>query len=165
MRSLAFVLTAVVFALIGSQIPQFTATKVPHQNQQCADDNCKVIVKITSDWLSPQIYVDYELTEARRHHVNFELDDAATPRYEFPDNGIVFASGFSCQKTGKKFKVNMTQIYWTLGHHDLVAIMEAPDDESATAFALAVGAAGNVRTQTLRAFSKEEMNGILAKMA
>jgi uncharacterized protein with GYD domain len=65
----------------------------------------------------------------------------------------------------KKFGANMTQIYWTLGHYDLVAIIEAPDDKSATAFALAIGAAGNVRTETLRAFSKEEMNGILGKMA
>lgn len=65
----------------------------------------------------------------------------------------------------KKFGANLTQIYWTLGHYDLVAIIEAPDDKSATAFALSIGAAGNVRTQTLRAFTKEEMNGILGKMA
>jgi uncharacterized protein with GYD domain len=65
----------------------------------------------------------------------------------------------------RKFGANMTQIYWTLGHYDLVAIIEAPDDKSATAFALAIGAAGNIRTETLRAFSKEEMNGILGKMA
>jgi len=58
----------------------------------------------------------------------------------------------------------MTQLYWTLGHYDLVAIVEAPDDKAATAFALAVGAAGNVRTQTLRAFGREEMNGILGKL-
>jgi uncharacterized protein with GYD domain len=68
------------------------------------------------------------------------------------------------QDAAKKFGANMTQIYWTLGHYDLVAVIEAPDDESATAFALAIGAAGNVRTQTLRAFSKDEMNGILGKM-
>ena len=69
------------------------------------------------------------------------------------------------REAAKKLGVNMTQIYWTLGHYDLVAIIEAPDDKSATAFALAVGAAGNVRTQTLRAFSKEEMDGILGKLA
>ena len=69
------------------------------------------------------------------------------------------------KEAAKKYGTKMTQIYWTLGHYDLVAIIEAPDDTSATAFALAIGAAGNVRTQTLRAFSKEEMNGILAKMA
>ena len=68
------------------------------------------------------------------------------------------------QAAAKKFGAKMTQIYWTLGQYDLVAIIEAPNDESATAFALAIGAAGNVRTQSLRAFSKEEMNAILAKM-
>jgi uncharacterized protein with GYD domain len=34
-----------------------------------------------------------------------------------------------------------------------------------TALGLAIGAGGNVRTQTLRAFSREEMNGVLAKLA
>ena len=58
----------------------------------------------------------------------------------------------------------MTQIYWTLGHYDLVAIIEAPDDKSATAFTLAIGAAGNIRTETLRAFDAEEMDKILEKM-
>ena len=68
------------------------------------------------------------------------------------------------KEAAKKFGANMTQIYWTVGHYDLVAIIEAPDDKSATAFALAIGVAGNIRTQTLRAFSKEEMNGILGKL-
>ena len=68
------------------------------------------------------------------------------------------------KEAAKKLGCNMTQLYWTLGHYDLVAIIEAPDDKSATAFALAVGAAGNVRTQTLRAFGREEMNGILGKL-
>ena len=69
------------------------------------------------------------------------------------------------KEAAKKFGASMPQIYWTLGKYDVVSIIEAPNDESATAFALAIGAAGNVRTQTLRAFSKDEMNGILAKMA
>ncbi len=69
------------------------------------------------------------------------------------------------KEAAKKFGATMTQIYWTLGKYDLVAIIEAPDDASATAFALAIGTAGNVRMQSLRAFSKDEMNGILAKMA
>jgi len=69
------------------------------------------------------------------------------------------------KEAAKKFGASMTQIYWTLGRYDLVAVIEAPDDKSATAFALSIGAAGNVRTETLRAFSKEEMNGIVAKMA
>ena len=59
----------------------------------------------------------------------------------------------------------MTQIYWTLGKYDMVVTIEAPDDESATAFALAIAGAGNVRMQTLRAFSKDEMYGNLGKSA
>jgi uncharacterized protein with GYD domain len=69
------------------------------------------------------------------------------------------------KEAAKKFGANMTQIYWTLGKYDLVVVIEAPNDESATAFALAIAAAGNVRMQTLRAFNKDEMNGILGKMA
>ncbi len=65
----------------------------------------------------------------------------------------------------KKFGANITHMFWTLGSYDLISIVEAPDEMSGTAFALAIGAAGNLRMQTLRAFSKEEMNGILGKMA
>jgi len=69
------------------------------------------------------------------------------------------------QEAAKKFGAKMTQIYWTLGKYDLIAVIEAPDDESATAFSLAIAGTGNVRMQTLRAFSKDEMNGILGKLA
>jgi uncharacterized protein with GYD domain len=68
------------------------------------------------------------------------------------------------KEAARKFGAEMTQIYWTLGNYDLVAIIEASDDASATAFALAIGAAGNIRTQTLRAFDRDEMNGILARL-
>lgn len=67
-------------------------------------------------------------------------------------------------KAAKKFGVKMTQIYWTVGSYDLVIVFEAQDDASVTALMLSVGSAGNVRTQTLRAFSKSEMNGILGKL-
>lgn len=69
------------------------------------------------------------------------------------------------REVARKFGASMPQLYWTLGKYDLVAIIEAPDDESATAFALAIAGAGNIRMQTLRAFNKDEMNGILGKMA
>jgi uncharacterized protein with GYD domain len=69
------------------------------------------------------------------------------------------------RELAKKFGVTAKEFYWTLGSYDVVAIYDAPDDASMTAFGLAIGAAGNVRTQTLRAFSREEMNGVLAKLA
>ncbi|MCM2340955.1 GYD domain-containing protein [Rhodoferax sp.] len=69
------------------------------------------------------------------------------------------------QAAAAKFGAKMTQIYWTLGQYDLVAIIEAPDDASAAAFAVAIGSAGNVRLQTMRAFNKDEMAGVLARLA
>jgi uncharacterized protein with GYD domain len=67
-------------------------------------------------------------------------------------------------QTAKKFGATVTQIYWTLGSFDIVSIIEASDEISGTAFALSVAAAGNIRMQSMRAFSKEEMDGILEKM-
>jgi len=58
---------------------------------------------------------------------------------------------------------SLKEIYWTLGPYDIVVVSEAPDDETATAYALALGAQGNVRTTTMRAFDADEMTGIIAK--
>jgi uncharacterized protein with GYD domain len=69
------------------------------------------------------------------------------------------------QAAASKFGCKMTQIWWTLGKHDVVAIIDAPDDAAAASFAMAIGAGGNVRTQTLRAFTRDEMSGILAKLS
>ena len=62
------------------------------------------------------------------------------------------------------FGVDMRQIWWTLGEFDLVVILDAADELAATTFAMTVGAAGNVRTHTLRAFDAREMEGILGRM-
>ncbi|MDP8948682.1 MAG: GYD domain-containing protein [Actinomycetota bacterium] len=56
------------------------------------------------------------------------------------------------------------QVYWTVGPYDIVAIIEAPDDESATAMLLELGSAGNLRTTTLRAYDREEMSGIVERL-
>lgn len=64
----------------------------------------------------------------------------------------------------KSFGIEMKEIYWTLGQYDLAVIFEGPDDAIMTAFGLALGMAGNVRSETLRAFSLDEMNQILSKM-
>jgi uncharacterized protein with GYD domain len=71
----------------------------------------------------------------------------------------------SVKELAKKFGVTAKEFFWTLGSYDVVAIFEAPDDASMTALGLAIGGAGNVRTQTLRAFSREEMNKVLAKLS
>ena len=64
------------------------------------------------------------------------------------------------EKAGARVK----DIYWTQGSRDIVAICDAPDAEAATALALSVSTRGNVRSETLRAFSFNEMKSILAKM-
>jgi uncharacterized protein with GYD domain len=68
------------------------------------------------------------------------------------------------KELAKKAGASMKESYWTLGAYDVVALFEAPDDETMTAFSLSVAKLGNVKTQTLRAFSTKEMGGILAKM-
>ena len=51
-----------------------------------------------------------------------------------------------------------------MGAVDAVFIAEAPDDETMTAFAMSMASLGNIRTQTLRAFTADELNKILAKV-
>ena len=60
--------------------------------------------------------------------------------------------------------IKIKDIYWTMGAYDAVFTAEAADDETITAFAGSMGALGNIRTQTMRAFSADEMNKILAKL-
>jgi uncharacterized protein with GYD domain len=64
----------------------------------------------------------------------------------------------------KKCGVTVKETFWTLGQYDIVAILEAPDDVSITALGLSLGTLGNVRTQTLRAFSSADIKSILGKM-
>ena len=55
-------------------------------------------------------------------------------------------------------------IFWTQGPYDLVAVTEVPDEETGTAINLQLGATGNLRTLTMRAFTEDEMEEILEKM-
>lgn len=63
-----------------------------------------------------------------------------------------------------KMGIEMKSIYWTIGQYDVVVTFEAPNDEAITALSLAIANQGFVRTQTLRAFSKDEVTGILGRM-
>jgi uncharacterized protein with GYD domain len=59
--------------------------------------------------------------------------------------------------------VSFKSIYWTLGNHDIVSIVDAPDGETLAAALLKLASQGNLRTTTLRALSAEEMRGVIAK--
>jgi len=66
-----------------------------------------------------------------------------------------------CEKAGVKVK----DVYRTMGRYDVVAVVEAPDDVVMTAMLYSLGALGNVRTETLRAFTRQETDQAVAKMA
>src|ERR1700732_1772913 len=63
--------------------------------------------------------------------------------------------------TADKMGVKVTGIYWTLGAFDGVVLLEAPDEETATAVLLQLASLGNIRTQTARAFDAAQMQKIL----
>ena len=54
--------------------------------------------------------------------------------------------------------------FWTQGQYDVVSILEAPDEATARSVTLAIARQGNVRTQTLRAFTLEEMTAAVDKL-
>ena len=60
--------------------------------------------------------------------------------------------------------VEVETLYWTLGTHDLVGIMTAPDAETAAAALLQLAGQGNLRTTTLRAFDEAEFGTILGRL-
>ena len=68
------------------------------------------------------------------------------------------------RELARKMGIETKSIYWTIGSYDIVGTFEAPDDEAMTALSLALSSQGNLRTQTMRAFSKDELSGILGKL-
>jgi uncharacterized protein with GYD domain len=70
----------------------------------------------------------------------------------------------AAQQQFEALGVRFTDVYWTVGEHDIVAVVEAPDAETGTAALLALGSQGNVRTKTMLAFSPEEMRAVIEKV-
>ena len=58
----------------------------------------------------------------------------------------------------------LKQWYLVMGQYDAVVVSELPDDETAAKLALAIGAQGNIRTETLRAFTEEEYRKLIASL-
>ena len=88
---------------------------------------------------------------------------------KFTDQGIKTAKespkrADAFKQMAKTFGVTVKDIFWTQGRYDIVAITEAPDELTATALNLSLGGLGNIRTESLRAFSAEDMTKIVAKM-
>ncbi|HEX6119399.1 MAG TPA: GYD domain-containing protein [Dongiaceae bacterium] len=68
----------------------------------------------------------------------------------------------AARKLAETAGARMGDFYMTMGGYDMVAHLEAPDDATVAKFVLSLAAGGNVRTQTLKAFSEDEYRKILA---
>jgi uncharacterized protein with GYD domain len=87
----------------------------------------------------------------------------------FADQGIrnikdTVKRGDTAMAEAEKLGMKIIEEYWTMGAYDGVVLFDAPDDETMTAFACKVSSLGNVKTETMRAFGKAEMEGILSKV-
>src|SRR5712691_68782 len=88
---------------------------------------------------------------------------------KFTDQGIRNAKespkrAEAFKQLAKTFGVTVKDIFWTQGRYDTVTIVEAPDESSAMSLSLSLGAPGNIRTESLRAFSAADMAAIVGKM-
>ncbi len=63
----------------------------------------------------------------------------------------------------EKLEVTIKNVYWTVGHYDVVMVVEG-SEEAATSLLLNLGSLGNVRTQTLRGYTVEEIKRIVSNM-
>jgi uncharacterized protein with GYD domain len=88
---------------------------------------------------------------------------------KFTDQGIRNAKDSpkradAFKQMAKTFGVTVKDIFWTQGRYDIVTIVEAPDESAAMSLNLSLGALGNVRTESLRAFSAADMATVVGKM-
>lgn len=70
----------------------------------------------------------------------------------------------AARKAFKAAGAELKQFYLTMGRYDFVIVTEAPNDETAAKAALTVGTSGNVRTETLRAFTEDEYRKLLGSL-
>ena len=70
----------------------------------------------------------------------------------------------AARKLAESAGAKMGDFYMTMGGYDMVSHLEAPDDATVAKFVLHLASAGNVRTQTLKAFSEDEYRKILASV-
>lgn len=101
------------------------------------------------------------------------MEDSTMARYvvlfDWTDQGVRNATD-TVQRVGQARAaweprgVRIEALYWTLGDHDIVAVIEAPDDATMAASLLQLASAGNVRSKTLRAFDESEMQAVLGQL-
>jgi uncharacterized protein with GYD domain len=68
------------------------------------------------------------------------------------------------KELAKKFGVEVKQVYLTSGDSDLVIIVETPNGDNVAKFAMALGAMGNVRSRTARAWPESEFQKLISDL-
>jgi uncharacterized protein with GYD domain len=63
----------------------------------------------------------------------------------------------------KKAGVTVRDVYWTMGTYDGLLVIDAPDDQTVASVMADLGVAGNVRTQTMRAFDESEIGAVVGR--
>jgi uncharacterized protein with GYD domain len=88
---------------------------------------------------------------------------------QFTDQGIrnikdTVKRGDAAMAEAEKMGMKIVEEFWTMGAYDAVVVLEAPNDETISAFMLKIGSLGNVKSHTLHAFRRNEMENVLAKI-
>ena len=108
-----------------------------------------------------------------REQQTFTKGACITAKYvsliQFTDQGIrnikdTIKRGDAAMAEAQKIGMKIIEEFWTMGAYDVVALFDAPDDETVSAFVLKNGALGNAKSHTMRAFDRQEMEKILAKV-
>lgn len=68
----------------------------------------------------------------------------------------------AARELAKKLGITIKEVYLTTGDSDLLLVLDAPDGDNVAKFALALGALGNVRTRTSRAWPQADFQKLIA---
>jgi uncharacterized protein with GYD domain len=70
----------------------------------------------------------------------------------------------AAKKLFQSMGAELKQWYLTMGQYDAVVIAEGPDDDTVAKLVLMIGAQGNIRTETFRAFTEDEYRKVIAAL-
>jgi len=71
----------------------------------------------------------------------------------------------SFQEMVEKKGGKVREILYTMGRYDIILVIDAPNDETISRLTLGLGMLGNAKTETLKAFSVQEMDQVLKGLA
>lgn len=69
------------------------------------------------------------------------------------------------KKKLKEMGGEIKAVYLTTGAYDMLAVAEVPSDATMAAYVLWLGSQGNLRTQTVKAFTEDEYRSIVGQLA